>query len=248
MAAVLVIGETSHFPLKKLGVITNPGMKEKCLDQGRYKCLGNYFSFFFSWKDIRRNQAIYRDLVLTFDVPLDDVIRLSNCTSLLMPLLKSEEFFLLKRKEERLKSKVVPILIDDICTTLQDLKEAFLAQGLINLTVDDLKDLGSSNFVISCRNVVKNNLLDSAQEMYSILESSLRKFLMNYQLNSLKLKTLITHVVVKEDLRLEEINKTFSISIKQLGTLIELEKIKKLFGISVSKEESRILMFLGFGK
>lgn len=242
MVAVLSIGETSYIPLKKLGVVLN-SKESECLYQKKYSHLKNYFKFHPSWESLKKDQVIYKDLFLT-------VGRTSNPyfnehMTLILSIIKDKNFPVLRRKTDETTIKVTPILTNNVCSTLEDIKEVFLMPGLINLTLDELKVLGDSDYIFTYRGISENSLLDSAKMLRSVIESS---FLLDNQLDNFKLKSLLIHVLGKEDLNIENVYETFSFTLELLNTLIKVngENIEKYFGVSVRNiKENKIILFLG---
>jgi len=247
MAAVLTIGEISCIPSKKLGVIFDSRESELLY---RIECsyLKDYFNFYSSWESFKKDQAVCKDLVLTVgEISNSDS---NGCIPLILPIIKDRYFSILKRKTEEAGVKITPILANNVCSTLEDIKEAFLMPALINLTLDELKVLGDSDYIFTYRGISKNNLLDSAKMLQSIVESSLQE-LLDHQLNNLELKTLLIHVLGKEDLNIEDVCKVFSFTLDLLNTLIKVNRasIEGHFGVSAKNtEENRIILFLGLRK
>lgn len=70
----------------------------------------------------------------------------------------------------------------------------------------------------------KHNLLDSVKMLQSTIDSSFRKLFISHQLNDLELKTLLIHVIGREDLNVENVCKAFSLTLDLLNALIKVNK------------------------
>lgn len=252
MAAVLSIGEVSPLPFKRIGVILNP-KKNEFLTQKTYAYLEKYFAFYYSWESARKDQTIYKNLVLTIETLPKDIPNLGNYTPLVLPIVRIQNFSSIRQEIESLKFKVTPILTDDIYLTLEDLKDAFLKPGLINLTVDELMNLGNSDYIFTFRIEIESNFLNVEEDVHSILKTPFEEFFMNHQLSNFEFKidTLVVYIVEREDLNIEEMDKIFSLctlSLNSLNNLIRFdkEKLKEYFGVSAGNDKKRkILIFIG---
>lgn len=245
MTAVLSIGEVSYIPSKKLAVVLN-SKKNECLYQTKYDYLKDYFSFHFAWDSLREDKDIYKDIILAIGEVSDSY---SNGQGpLILSVIEQEDTSLLRKQNNRTEVKVTPLLTRDVCLTLEDIKEAFLMPGLINLTLDELKVLGKSDYILTYSSTSENSLLDSVKILQSIIESSFREFFVDRLPSNFELKTLLVHAIGGEDLNIENVCEAFSFTLNLLNTLVKVnrENLKGHFGVSVKNgKENKIILFLG---